>query len=85
MTPNQKSTLIGIPNHVHNAISQNRNATSIPKYINEAMRFVLWVAQKIYIQAWTAYSIFKYRVNDGLSGNLWKPPETGHIGFRQVS
>ena len=27
---------------------------------NEAMKFVLWVAQKIYLQAWTAYSIFKY-------------------------
>ena len=27
---------------------------------NEAMKFVLWVAQKIYLLAWMAYSIFKY-------------------------
>jgi hypothetical protein len=25
-----------------------------------------------------------WSVNDGLSGNLWKPPETGRGGFRQV-
>ena len=26
-----------------------------------------------------------WSINDGLSGNLWKPPETGRGGFRQVS
>ena len=26
-----------------------------------------------------------WSVNDGLSGNLWKPPETDHGGLRQVS
>ena len=25
-----------------------------------------------------------WSVNDGLSGNPWKPPKTGHGGFRQV-